>query len=38
MLCPACGGDMGHWNQGIYECISCGHMIDGEFFEDDDEE
>lgn len=38
MFCPACGGDMKHWNQGIYECKDCGNMMDGDFFEDDDDD
>lgn len=32
-ICPACGGDIEHWNQGIYECKDCGAMIP----EDEDE-
>ncbi|MFD3261882.1 hypothetical protein ACE3MQ_25100 [Paenibacillus lentus] len=26
-ICPACGGEITHWNQGIYECAECGAMI-----------
>ncbi|WP_267890458.1 hypothetical protein [Paenibacillus bouchesdurhonensis] len=32
-VCPVCGGDIKHWNQGIYECQDCGAMIP-----DDDED
>lgn len=24
---PVCGGDIKHWNQGIYECTECGAMV-----------
>jgi tRNA(Ile2) C34 agmatinyltransferase TiaS len=27
VICPVCGEDMKHWNQGIYECKDCGTMI-----------
>ncbi len=26
-MCPLCGEEMEHWNQGIYECNECGSMI-----------
>lgn len=26
-ICPACGEDIQHWNQGIYECTECGAMV-----------
>lgn len=26
-ICPACGGCIKLWNQGIYECEDCGTMI-----------
>lgn len=26
-ICHACGGDLKHWNQGIYECSDCGAMM-----------
>ena len=29
-ICPACGGDVEYWNQGIYECEDCGAMFDGD--------
>lgn len=33
MICPSCGDEMKHWNQGIYECEDCDIMIP-----DDEEE
>ncbi|WP_217807168.1 phage terminase large subunit family protein [Tuberibacillus sp. Marseille-P3662] len=33
MMCPVCGDEMEHWNQGIYECSECGVMIDSEAME-----
>lgn len=33
-ICPSCGGDLKHWNQGIYECEDCGSMIDGDVLEE----
>ncbi|ETK27402.1 hypothetical protein [Paenibacillus larvae] len=27
MICPFCGDEMEHWNQGIYECKDCEIMI-----------
>jgi ribosomal protein L37AE/L43A len=33
-ICPACGGDLKHRNQGIYECEDCGVMIPLEDDED----
>ncbi|MEK5069793.1 hypothetical protein [Sporosarcina sp. FSL K6-1508] len=38
ILCPSCGEEMKHWNQGIYECKECGTMIDGDIFDEEDEE
>ncbi|WP_306792897.1 hypothetical protein [Neobacillus paridis] len=35
-ICPICGEEMEHWNQGIYECKECGAMIDISIFDDDD--
>ncbi|MUG24753.1 hypothetical protein GNQ08_20505 [Paenibacillus macerans] len=35
-ICPLCGGDIKHWNQGIYECQDCGAMVPSD--EGDDEE
>lgn len=29
-VCPFCGGEIRHWNQGIYECQDCGAMLDEE--------
>lgn len=37
-ICFVCGGDLKHWNQGIYECRDCGNMVDEDIFEDDGEE
>ncbi|WII39176.1 hypothetical protein [Paenibacillus thiaminolyticus] len=36
LLCPFCGDEMKHWNQGIYECENCDIMIPDD--EDDEEE
>lgn len=36
-ICPNCGEEMEHWNQGIYECPSCGYMADGEVLEECEE-
>ncbi|WP_268324254.1 hypothetical protein [Bacillus haynesii] len=38
LFCPACGEEVKHWNQGIYECKECGTMIDSLIFEEDEEE
>lgn len=35
-VCPICGGDIEHWNQGIYECKDCGSMLDGDVFENEE--
>lgn len=32
--CPSCGGDLKHWNQGIYECADCELMVDVDSLED----
>lgn len=38
-ICPACGGDMKHWSQGIYECDDCGAMVPlDEIYEEDEDE
>lgn len=34
MICPLCGDEMNHRNQGIYECQDCDVMIP----DDDDED
>lgn len=31
MICPFCGDEMEHWNQGIYECKDCNIMIPDDF-------
>ena len=36
-MCIACGGDLSHWGQGIYECKDCGNMVDGDIFEEEDD-
>lgn len=36
-ICPSCGGDMNHWNQGIYECEGCGAMIPLDEIDEEDE-
>ncbi|WP_276310386.1 hypothetical protein [Bacillus sp. TYF-LIM-B05] len=36
IFCAACGEEMKHWNQEIYECKECGTMIDSLFFEEED--
>ncbi|WP_194287443.1 hypothetical protein [Gracilibacillus oryzae] len=33
-ICPLCGEEMKHWNQGIYECPDCGNMMDGDDLEE----
>lgn len=33
-LCPSCGDETKHWNQGIYECKDCGVMVDGDCLEE----
>jgi ribosomal protein L37AE/L43A len=33
IICPSCGDEMEHWNQGIYECEDCGVMLDGDCLE-----
>jgi transposase len=33
-ICPFCGEEMKHWNQGIYECEECGTMIDGDWIDE----
>lgn len=38
IFCPACGEEMEHWNQGIYECKDCETMIDSSIFDGDDED
>lgn len=35
-ICPSCGDEMKHWNQGIYECEDCNIMIDGECLDEMD--
>lgn len=36
-ICPICGEEMEHWNQGIYECLECGLMLPLGDLEDDEE-
>ena len=36
LICPACGDDLDHWNQGIYECRSCDYMVDSSIFDDEE--
>lgn len=38
IFCPACGGGMQEWHNGIYECDVCGDMIDVEVWEEEEEE
>ncbi|BFH12316.1 hypothetical protein J6TS7_65080 [Paenibacillus dendritiformis] len=38
LLCPFCGDEMTHWNQGIYECKECNVMIPDEREDEDDED
>ncbi|ALA12704.1 hypothetical protein ROSALIND_48 [Paenibacillus phage Rosalind] len=34
MICPFCGDEMEHWNQGIYECKDCEVMIPDDIDDD----